>query len=102
SHPNVVGVEAYGRSDDQDGLYYVVTAPLEGESLPAYLHKTGPLPVKQALSLMRQIGRALRAAHKLGIVHGDIRPANVRLVESPEGELAQPGGRGKGSLLFHT
>jgi serine/threonine protein kinase len=98
SHPNIVAVEAYGRAD-QDGLYYVVTAPLEGESLADYLHKTGPLPVKQALSLMRQIGRALRAAHQHGIVHGDIRPANVRIIQTPSGELARVVGFGKVALL---
>src|SRR5262245_25377214 len=98
SHPNVVAVEAYGRAD-QEGLYYVVTAPLDGESLAEYLRKTGPLPVKQALARMRQIGRALRAAHKLGIVHGDIRPANVRIVQTPQGELARVVGFGKVALL---
>jgi serine/threonine protein kinase len=98
SHPNVIAVEAYGRAD-QEGLYYVVTAPLDGESLADYLHKTGPLPVKQALALMRQIGRALRAAHKLGIVHGDLRPANVRIVQTPQGELARVVGFGKVALL---
>jgi serine/threonine protein kinase len=99
SHPNVVAVEAYGRSDSQEGLYYVVTAPVEGISLADYLDAAGPLPVEQALSLMRQIGRALRAAHKLGIVHGDIRPANVRIVQTPQGELARVIGFGK-SVLF--
>jgi serine/threonine protein kinase len=98
SHPNIVAVEGYGRAD-QEGLYYVVTAPLEGESLADLLHRTGPLPVKQALSLMRQIGRALRAAHQHGIVHGDIRPANVRIIQTPSGELARVVGFGKVALL---
>jgi serine/threonine protein kinase len=98
SHPNVVGVEAYGRSE-QEGLYYVVTAPLEGVSLADYLRDSGPLSVKDALGLMRQIGRALRAAHKLGIVHGDIRPANVRIVDTPSGPLAKVVGFGKAVLL---
>lgn len=99
SHPNVVSIEACGRAEGPEALYYVVTAPLEGVSLADVLHTAGPMPVERALNLMRQIGRALRAAHKAGVVHGDIRPSNVRVVQTPTGELAKVVGFGKAVLM---
>jgi serine/threonine protein kinase len=102
SHPNVVSVEACGRAEGPEAVYYVVTAPLEGVSLADLLHSTGPLPIERALNLMRQIGRALRAAHKLGVVHGDLRPSNVRVVQTPQGELAKVVGFGKAVLMQRT
>ncbi len=99
SHPNVVSLHAYGRTDGAQGVYYVVTDMLEGVSLSQYLRERGPLSPTSALALVRQIGRALRAAHKLGVFHGDLRPANVRVVEVDQRAVLKVVGFGKLPLL---
>ena len=78
-HPNVIALEEHGR-DERNGTYYLVTEALEGESLADHLADLGSLPLPRALAITLQIGRALRAAHQLGIVHGALTPANVRVL----------------------
>lgn len=85
THANVIALEQQGR-DERDGAYYLVTAPLEGVSLDTQLADAGKLPLPRALTIALQIGRALRAAHKLSIVHGALTPANVRLLSTEHGE----------------
>lgn len=85
AHPNVVSLQAFGRVDGDSGPFYVVTDALEGISLADYLHTQGEISLETALMIARQIGRALRAAHKLDIVHGDLRPANVRVIATEDG-----------------
>lgn len=93
SHPNVIALEEHGRTAN-DGAAYLVTEPLAGVSLEAQLHDTGVLSLSRALTITLQIGRALRAAHKLGIVHGALTPANVRLLRKEGGELVRVVGFG--------
>lgn len=93
SHPNVIALEEHGRTE-KDGLAYLVTEPLEGISLEAQLHDAGVLSLSRALTITLQIGRALRAAHKLGIVHGALTPANVRVLRKEGGELVRVVGFG--------
>jgi serine/threonine-protein kinase len=88
SHPNVIALEEHGRSED-DGAYYLVTEPLTGVSLATALDDDDAFTLSRALQVALQIGRALRAAHKLGIVHGALAPANVRLSHVHGGELAR-------------
>ncbi len=96
SHANVIAIEEYGQ--DEDGAYYLVTEPLEGVSLADCLDDVCTLPLSRALSIAVQVGRALRVAHKLGIVHGALTPANVRLVMTDQGELARVVGFGSALL----
>ncbi|HSD89919.1 MAG TPA: protein kinase [Kofleriaceae bacterium] len=79
SHPNIVHIEDYNVTDD--GMPYLVLEYLQGESLAQRI-KRGPLPVDQALSIIRQVGSALAAAHGKGIVHRDLKPQNIFLVPS--------------------
>ncbi|MDB4988785.1 MAG: sps1E [Myxococcaceae bacterium] len=90
SHPNVIALAEHGR-DERNGTYFLVTEPLEGVSLSDYLADLGSLPLPRALSITLQIGRALRAAHKLGIVHGALTPANVRVISSMSAEPSESG-----------
>ena len=87
-HKYVVGLETYGRTREP-GTYYLVTEPLAGVSLATQLADEGTFELSRALSLTLQILRALRAAHKLGIVHGALSPVNVRLVRGEHGEEAR-------------
>src|SRR4029078_2881583 len=67
-----------------DGTPYLVLEYLAGESLGARLTRR-PLPVDTALDLLRQMGSALLAAHRAGVVHRDMKPENVFLCPSDAG-----------------
>jgi eukaryotic-like serine/threonine-protein kinase len=76
-HPNIVQVHDFNVMPD--GTPYLVLEYMHGESLAQRL-KAGPIPLDQALSIVRQIGSALAAAHREGIVHRDLKPQNIFLV----------------------
>src|SRR5512133_3156711 len=78
AHPNVVEVLDINRLED--GRPYIVCEYLEGEELGSLLDRVGTLPVETAVRIVRQICRALMAAHERGIVHRDVKPENVFLV----------------------
>jgi eukaryotic-like serine/threonine-protein kinase len=83
SHPHVAGVYDYGESrrDDGERVPYVVMELLRGPSL-AELLEDGPLRPRVALGICAQIAAALSAAHAIGIVHRDVKPANVMLTDT--------------------
>jgi serine/threonine protein kinase len=81
AHPNVVEVLDVHRLED--GRPYIVCEYLEGEEFGALLDRVGTLPVETAVRIVRQICRALMAAHDRGIVHRDVKPENVFLVGDP-------------------
>ena len=75
-HPSIVPVLAAGEAS---GLPYYTMPFVEGESLRARLVRQSPLPIGEAVSLLRDVARALAYAHERGIVHRDIKPENVLL-----------------------
>jgi len=78
AHPNIVGV--YDVNTSSDGRPYIVAELLQGHELGSHLEKVGKLPIAEAVHIVRQVARALGAAHAHGIVHRDIKPENVFLV----------------------
>ncbi len=76
-HPNIIEVLDWNQLPS--GAPYLVLEFLDGEDLAARLSR-GPLPVDQALSITRQIGSALKAAHAAEVVHRDLKPGNVYLL----------------------
>ncbi len=74
-HPNVVAV--YDTGQDPDGAPFIVMEYVEGESLHQMLHRTGPLPVEDTARIARSILAGLAHAHNRGLVHRDMKPANV-------------------------
>jgi serine/threonine protein kinase len=76
-HPNIVKVYDMG-TDGPDCLYYVMDL-LPGHSLADYIEKNGALEVKVALDIVSQLCAGLGYAHKLGLVHRDLKPNNVIL-----------------------
>ncbi len=78
SHPNIVPLYTFG---DVDGTLYFVMGYVKGESLAARLKREGRLPVEDARRILIEIADALEYAHKLGVIHRDIKPDNVLLEE---------------------
>jgi hypothetical protein len=83
SHPHVTGVYDYGESIAADGspVPYVVMELVDGPTLEDRLSR-GPLPWRVALRLGAEVAAALAAAHARGLVHRDVKPANVMLTRS--------------------
>jgi serine/threonine-protein kinase len=80
-HPNIVQVIDF---DVQDGQYYMVMEYVETESLKERLQKRGALPIREALSIARKLADALAYAHAHGMLHRDVKPANVLMSKSGE------------------
>ncbi|HEU4631656.1 MAG TPA: serine/threonine-protein kinase [Gemmatimonadaceae bacterium] len=81
SHPNIVPVYAVEESDD---LLAYAMGLVEGETLTERVQRTGPLPVRELVRLLQDVGYALAYAHGRGVVHRDIKPDNV-MVERATG-----------------
>ncbi|MBF5030520.1 serine/threonine protein kinase [Micromonospora sp. ANENR4] len=79
-HPHVTAVHDYGETVAPDGTItsFVVMELLSGEELEHRLTE-GPLPWPEAVETGAQVAEALAAAHRLGIVHRDVTPANVMM-----------------------
>ncbi|MFO0908584.1 MAG: serine/threonine-protein kinase [Isosphaeraceae bacterium] len=75
SHPNTVEVFDYGRTDD--GMFYYVMEYLRGLSLEELVQRHGPMPPGRVIFLLRQVCGALEEAHAAGLVHRDVKPANI-------------------------
>ncbi|MBK7750555.1 MAG: serine/threonine protein kinase [Candidatus Obscuribacter sp.] len=82
-HDNLVGLKGHGYSES--GQTYFVMDFLDGKSLAAVLAKEGRLEQKRALKIFLQICRAMAHAHGAGIVHRDIKPGNIFLLDDSSG-----------------
>jgi ABC-type transport system substrate-binding protein/predicted Ser/Thr protein kinase len=73
-HPNVVPVIDYGEAD---GVLYLAMRFVDGSDLRALLAAAGPLEPERAFHLLEQVAKALDDAHRHGLVHRDVKPANI-------------------------
>jgi serine/threonine-protein kinase len=73
-HPNIVTVYDAG---EVDGILYLAMQYIEGNDLSAMLRKDGRLRPYRAVDVCRQVASALDAAHGMGLIHRDVKPANV-------------------------
>ncbi len=76
SHPGIVTVIDRG---EEGGRQFIVFEFVDGETLKELVDRGGPMPVRRALELGLEIGRALAFAHQQGLVHRDVKPQNVLL-----------------------
>lgn len=79
SHPNIV--EVYDVGED-NGLYYIVMEYIEGKHLKQLLKKRGSLTVREVVDIMLQITDGMSAAHDSYIIHRDIKPQNIMILEN--------------------
>ncbi|HEX6903845.1 MAG TPA: protein kinase [Thermoanaerobaculia bacterium] len=82
-HPNLCTVHDVGESE---GRLYIVFALYEGETLRERIRR-GPLPPAEAREVALQVARGLARAHEAGIIHRDVKPANVMLPRRGEAKI---------------
>jgi eukaryotic-like serine/threonine-protein kinase len=80
AHPHIVSVHDFG-VDEPTSTPFIVMEYVPGVSLEALLKEGHAMPVAQALEIVEQVASALEEAHAHGIVHRDVKPANVYLDE---------------------
>lgn len=79
-HENIIEVTDFGKTED--GFIYFIMEYLEGEDLAEVLKREMTLKLKRAIPIIYQICKALYAAHQKGIIHRDMKPENIFLVQS--------------------
>jgi YVTN family beta-propeller protein len=75
-HPNIVPIHDAGEAD---GVLYLAMRLVEGTDLKTLIEREGPLAPDRAASIVGQVASALDAAHAKGLIHRDVKPANVLL-----------------------
>ncbi|HEX6566319.1 MAG TPA: protein kinase [Chthoniobacterales bacterium] len=80
-HPNIARLFSYGQID---GRFFYATEYVEGETLDRRIEREGPLYPVLALQVIRQATRALVAANREGLVHGDLKPGNLMLASDKD------------------
>ncbi|MCA9651444.1 MAG: serine/threonine protein kinase [Myxococcales bacterium] len=86
-HPNII--EVFDAGELPDRRLFIVMEFLTGCSLYQELVESGPMDVLRACRLIRDVARAIRAAHGVGIIHRDLKPDNIMLVNRGEGEIVK-------------
>ena len=87
-HPHIVPVF---EADEADGILYVAMRYVTGGNARSLLSRHGPLPLGYAWRIVAQIASALDAAHAHGVIHRDVRPANILLDGDDGGDMAAGG-----------
>ncbi|HEX2873416.1 MAG TPA: serine/threonine-protein kinase [Polyangiaceae bacterium] len=79
THPNTVTVFDYGRTTD--GVFYYAMELLEGTSLDEIVEIDGPQPAERVVHLLAQAAASLAEAHDAGLIHRDVKPGNILVVD---------------------
>ena len=106
-HPNIVTAFDAGQ---QGNVHFLVMELVDGSDLSSRLRQHGPLPVRDAVQAVLQAARGLAFAHAAGVVHRDVKPANllldkhsvVRILDMGLARFDDPLGRGQDDGLTHS
>jgi serine/threonine protein kinase/ligand-binding sensor domain-containing protein len=87
NHPNAVSMIDFGISTN--GIAYIVMELLEGETLTSEIARHGSLPPERCAAILTPVCSVLAEAHHQGIIHRDIKPDNIFLHHTKEGEVVK-------------
>ncbi|MEP7189894.1 MAG: protein kinase, partial [Roseiflexaceae bacterium] len=87
-HPNIVDVYDVGQDAD---MHYIVMEYVAGSDLKALLMRSGALPIEQAVYVGECVANGLEAAHRIGMVHRDIKPQNIIVGEQGQVKITDFG-----------
>lgn len=73
-HPNVIPIYEAG---DENDIFYIAMRYVHGSNVKSMLQREGPLDAERVVSIISQTASALTAAHEKGLVHRDVKPANI-------------------------
>ena len=79
THPNIVNVFDVG---DDEGVYYIVMEYIEGKHLKQLIKKRGKLTLNEVIDIMLQVTDGIACAHDSYIIHRDIKPQNIMILDS--------------------
>jgi tRNA A-37 threonylcarbamoyl transferase component Bud32 len=79
-HPNIIPIFEAGEAD---GVFFIAMRLVNGRDVQTIIEERGPLPAAQASHIVTQVATALDAAHRQGLVHRDVKPANMLRDASP-------------------
>jgi serine/threonine protein kinase/tetratricopeptide (TPR) repeat protein len=83
-HPNICNV--HDIDETADGQIFICMACYEGQTLKKRIEE-GPLPLSDAIDIALQVARGLQAAHEAGMVHRDVKPANIMVTAKGEAKI---------------
>jgi serine/threonine protein kinase len=83
-HPHIVRVKDFGETED--GSWFMAMEFLEGEELGELLRRDGPMSLERVVRVCAQIAEAIEHAHSFGVIHRDLKPDNVFLCRSADGD----------------
>ena len=86
-HPNIIPIFDAGEAN---GVLFIAMRYVGGQDVHSLLNRMGPLPSARATGIVAQVASALDAAHACGLVHRDVKPANMLLDGLAEDGSARP------------
>jgi serine/threonine protein kinase len=79
NHPNAVVIHDFGQTES--GVTFLAMEYIQGQSLTKLLQREGPFSPARVVNIIRQVAGALDVAHQLGVIHRDLKPDNIMVME---------------------